>query len=69
MKPQMKQEVAIRYVGNHLIMFYATNDAMADFVEFGDIILGLNRNEWWLTVDARYDMDEVVDYISNYGKE
>jgi hypothetical protein len=49
-----------------VIYFYATNDAIDDFREFGFVRPGENKNYYCLEVDARYDFDEVLKYIQNY---
>jgi hypothetical protein len=68
-KPTPKREVAVSLVIPILrnIYFYATNDALADFKSFGNIEDGVERDEYQVTVDVRYDFQEVLDYISNYG--
>ena len=72
--PQMKREVAIAGVFNinHLrrIDFYSTADAVIDFMQFGYLQKygdGTSRDKYSLYVDPRYDFDEVVKYMENYG--
>ena len=66
-RPQPKTEVAIRWIMKEtkFICMNASPDALSDLAEFGQVVG--NEHEPWLIVDARYDFDEVVDYIKNYG--
>ena len=69
-KPTMKREVAIQSVFNSQglqpsIVFYASPDAVYEFQVFGEIMPW--GSGYKLFVDPRYDFDEVVKYIENYG--
>jgi hypothetical protein len=69
-KPVPQKEVAIdmivRMLG--LIVFYASNDAITEFAQFGHIVKHTETPEKYdLFVDARYDFDEVVKFIESYG--
>lgn len=66
-KPKPKREVTINFVNAPGIMINASKDAIEDFEEFGPILFIETQNLYWLTVDARYDFDEVVKYIEGYG--
>jgi hypothetical protein len=69
-KPEMKREVGVRSssLDNRHIMFYATEDAVEDFREYGYVLdYVVDSSLHSLTVDARFDFQEVLDYISNYG--
>jgi hypothetical protein len=69
-KPQPKREIGIEWMhDNRIICLYATKDALEDLKEFGTIHDAANglKEQYWLLVDARYDFQEVVDYIKNYG--
>ena len=72
-KPQPKSEVAIYYAIDVArdICVYASPDALGDLKEFGRLWQDSGKeNEpslWHISVDARYDFQEVVDYIKNYG--
>jgi hypothetical protein len=70
-KPQMKKEAAIKPMAAYFILFYATQEAADVFSEFGHIrpkADGIN-NLYAMDIDARYDKDEVVEYIDNYGNQ
>ena len=71
-KPAPKQEVAILHTINTMkqVVFYATHDAVTEFADFGriDTYEG-SKNKYALTVDARYDFEEVVAYIKGYGNQ
>ena len=68
-KPVMKKEVEIDNFSRMMrtIYFYATNDAASDFAEYGYIEKYIYPNSYRLIVDARFNFDEVVEYIKNYG--
>lgn len=71
-KPVPKSEVAISNVfpKERYISFWATNDAMSDFVTFGSSgKLERTDSGYYLIVDPRFDFDEGVDYIRSYGKD
>jgi hypothetical protein len=68
-KPVMKREVGVRlYVRSmRMIVFYSTDDALTEFSEFGQIESGDTDNTCRLWVDSRFDFDEVLKYIEEYG--
>lgn len=68
-KPVMKKEVEIDFIyrSARTIHFYATNDAASEFNDYGDLDSYIRPNTFCLVVDARFDFDEVVEYIKNYG--
>lgn len=72
-KPQPITEVGIATInpGTLFISVDATPDAASDLSEFGRLEKAdsLGPNRYHLFVDARYNFDEVVAYIKNYGKE
>jgi hypothetical protein len=66
-KPTIKREVAIKHITkNWRIVFYASRDAAEDFSQYGTLFSDPG-NQYTLFVDGRFDFDEVVDYIKNYG--
>lgn len=70
-KPVMKQDVAVltSVENSKMIVFYATNDAVTEFVDFGEVIKRPDgKNKYNLYVDPRFDFAEVLAYIQNYGK-
>lgn len=71
-KPVPKSEVAISNIfpNDRYISFWATNDAMSDFISFGRYgkLVGTDSG-YYIVVDPRFDFDEVVEYIKNYGKD
>jgi len=69
-KPQIKAEVAVRWApaSTGLIYFYASLDALPEFTGFGSVMPGQLANEWVLSVDPRYDFDEVLAYMKSFDK-
>lgn len=69
-KPVMKSKTAVVFKNSSdgVIRFYADPEAIKDFSEFGSILDGFNGAHF-LYVNGRYDFDEVVNYIENWGKE
>lgn len=70
--PQMKAEVAVDWVGNNTrcISLWGTPDALAEMHRFGEMHQnhpGNDPSHWYLTVDPRFDFDEVLAYINTYG--
>ncbi len=71
-KPKPKREMAIHKTINdaNVIIFDATESAVSDVVEYGEIIYPVDGGEfkrYWIKVSAVYNFDEVVKYIENYG--
>ena len=68
-KPKPKSEVAIHTAieFTRSIFFFASKDAMDDFREFGHMSQDKEGGLICLSVDARYDFNEVLKYIENYG--
>ena len=69
-KPQPKSEMALDWYSQNqmVIYFYASKDALEDIKDFGLIIPGGKGNEhYWLTVDSRYDFNQVLQYIKDYS--
>jgi hypothetical protein len=73
MKPQMRTETGITLImpDTRHIGFDATPDAASEFSEFGQLekIDWMGENHYHLYVDARFNFEEVVTYIQNYGAE
>ena len=69
-RPRMKCEMAIGYSikEQRFISVHATRDAAAQLEGFGTIYNDGN-GKYSLTVDPRYDFDEVMAWISSYGKD
>lgn len=67
-KPKPKREVSITTIAPTFrsIYFYASEDAVNDFRSFGSVT-SMGKESYRLEVDARYDFQEVVEYIQNYG--
>ena len=69
-KPVQKREVAID-VALHTtrrVVFYASNDAVTEFAEFGKLEAWQDTKEkYTLWVDARFDFNEVLEFIEGYG--
>lgn len=66
-KPQPKREVTVTFYDKnyHLIVIQASQDAIEDVKEFGNMYP--EGPHYHLFVDGRYDFDEVLMYIQNYG--
>lgn len=71
--PQTKSALVISWTlpESKLIVFQATTKDLADpFEKFGHILYDPKvPNEYWLSVDAFYDFEEVVTYIENYEEK
>lgn len=70
-KPQRKRKIGILKIGDadshRYIEFNAPKELADQFREFGQLgYLYNNQEHWNLTVDARYDFKEVVEYIKDY---
>ena len=70
-KPTMQREVAIDWIykGRRIVYFFSSPDAKLAFADFGDIHPSGHTDQYCLQVDPRFEFDEVVLYIENYGKE
>ncbi len=66
-RPKVKREIGIAWTEGNAIKVYASKDAIEDIKEFGDVSKLSEGETYILVVDARYDFQEVVDYIKNYG--
>ena len=69
-KPTLKREVAVSLVLRSInaIGFHATDDAVTEFEQFGVLTEALAISGGYrLYVDSRYDFDEVLAFIENYG--
>ena len=71
-KPKMKKEIAldcaIQTSLSWSIYFYASQDAVVDVSTFGKVTSLQSKGDWYLLeVDRRFDFNEVVAYIQNYG--
>jgi hypothetical protein len=64
-KPVMKRKIGILYAGNGAIRFNAQYRIGMEFKEFGELI-EYGTEHFVLSVDARFDFDEVVKYIQEY---
>lgn len=65
-KPIVEVSVSVESKEVRLISMFASQDAVCDFREFGNL-LHTQGNEYCLFIDTRYDFDEVLEYIKNYG--
>lgn len=73
-KPEMKNHLVVRnsFISTRNIFLHCPNDLAEEFGEFGHVSKPDQGHEAKLrciTVDPRYDFDEVVEYITNYGQE
>ena len=70
-KPVMTREVAVKDASPSLrwIHFYASPDAVEGFMSFGlcEPMSSFGGDGYRLQVDPRYDFEEVLNYIKNYG--
>lgn len=73
MKPQPKQELAVDFYHEPScsINFYAAPDAIDDIRQFGQITPEYRGtpNLYHLSVDRRYDFQEVLEYLQNYRRQ
>lgn len=67
-KPTPKKEVGVLFASKAArhIRFNSTEDAVTEFLSFGKLTID-GRESYSLFVDSRYDFDEVLAYIQNYG--
>ena len=68
-KPEKKRKVAVSWSnkGMGVIRFYASADVAKEFEGYGDLKLREDGGECRLIVDPRYDFDDVLSYLQNYG--
>ena len=68
-KPQMKRKVGLDDVVKCFreILFYTDVATAVIFCEFGNVDLYKNKNQYLLTVDARFDFDEVLAYMKAFS--
>ena len=70
-KPTMQKEVAVKVALKSVrhIVFYSTADALSSFSEFGFVCPDSDTREdsYLLSVDPRFEFDDVVAYMENYG--
>lgn len=67
-KPVMKKEIGI-FVAVKSVRFISgsgTNDALSELGEFG-VVSTFEKDRFSILVDPRFDFDEVVAFIENYG--
>lgn len=67
-EPTMQREVAIAHIfpsGNGC-SFYATQDAVTEFGKFGQV-RHIRDDLYVIDIDTRYNVDEVIAFIRNYG--
>ncbi len=65
-KPEMKTSVRIAFSdkAQRIIYFYSTEAISQEIATFGDVDGAGKKNMYNLTVDARYDYDEVIKWIN-----
>jgi hypothetical protein len=74
-RPQPKRELAVLQfihtpkVGTRSIYFAATQEAMEDVKKFGLVSAGIGKDGYLLTVDPRYDFEEVLSYLEHYDDD
>lgn len=70
-KPTPKKEVAVDWASesDKIVFFYSTPDALSDFISFGNVAEWTRENYYRLRVDSRFDFNEVLEYIQNYGSD
>lgn len=70
-KPKIKKELAIAHAlkALYIIYFYASPDAIEDLYDFGMVEPqdAIADSYYSILVDRRYDIDDVVEYMENYG--
>jgi hypothetical protein len=69
-KPKIKKELAVRDYNERYrwIAVNATNDAIQEYAEFGDVHC-IDREKYTLQVDARFDFEEVLAWMQSHGEE
>lgn len=69
-EPQMKKELAVDKVLTitGIIVFYANSNISELLQRYGKVTK-IWENRYSITVDKRYDFDEVIEYFENYNKD
>jgi hypothetical protein len=69
-EPQIKHRIVIgeTYYQSRTISFWTDEETAKNFNKFGEITNDNGSNLYLLTVDGRYDFEEVAYWIENYEK-
>lgn len=65
-KPRQKVAIASKLKNVRHIEFWASSSDASEFAQFGNMYRSGEKYD--LYVDARYDFNEVLRYITNYSK-
>ena len=68
MKPQKKRNIGIRTVVSDVITFNTDEKFAKLLVPYGHLCTHENPTRYSLTIDARYDMDDVKAYIDELNE-
>lgn len=68
-KPKMQRKVAIEHVNkpSRTIILWVGPDLAEELKSYGDLVPYYGSNKYVLTVDARYQFEEVERYIQALG--
>ena len=63
-KPVMKRKIGVRWIEGDLIAIDTTEEILQALREYGNITSnGDKGNPWYLSVDSRYNIQDVEKYI------
>ena len=65
-KPTMKRKLGVDWFDRQMrvISMDTTSDVLDELRKYGRI---LDSRPYWLKVDSRFDFDEVLKFVQNYG--
>ena len=68
-KPKRKRVVGIDWVGPSLnVVYFYTSEVVAECAkQFGEVRSAGYANKWGLTVDRRYDFEDVVAWLESFN--
>jgi len=72
-KPKMSKQIVILEVDESRMQttvdFFATDEIANMLKEFGLVETSIPNNKHELTIDPRYNADDIVEYMTNYTED
>ena len=72
-KPKMSKQIVILEVDESRMQttvdFFATDEIANMLKEFGLVETSIPNNKHELTIDPRYNTDDIVEYMTNYTED
>ena len=62
--PRMNERIKIGVTGIDYVSFWASHDVASKVKKYGGLV-GIAENLWYLSVDGRYDVKDVIDYLES----